>query len=407
MCLPQASLVLGSGTYLTISGGTGATPVYVHVTDGSSSAISGSGSIVSEGEYNLLRWDVADNVGTYTVPLATGATHTYSAIPLTFQITTAGSIDGYIDFATYGTSSNNQPLPDSVLNLNHVTPVAADGSRVYDRFWFVNAESYTTKPEGSLSFGYIAGEMTGNLTYGTSVLVAQQYSTADTNWLRPALGIDNGTNAVSSVSVTAARFHPYWTLVDVANLLPVTLLDFDAIWGDESQRYAIVTWQTAIENNNDYFEVQRSSTGYNWTSIATVAGAGNSVEMIDYEWYDYAPLDEVSYYRLKQVDFNGQYTYSEVVSLSKSRIHPQQVELQLYPNPANDRLQVRITGSASHDWQLMLYTITGEVVTWGNASSAMLQQGITISTAHLSAGSYLLIARSADTILREKVIVTH
>ena len=81
-----------------------------------------------------------------------------------------------------------------------------------------------------------------------------------------------------------------------------------------------ITWATASEINNAYFDVERSADAESFTSIAKVAGAGNSEITINYKIIDNNPLAGVSYYRLKQVDVDSNFTYSDVVSVLDSRI---------------------------------------------------------------------------------------
>lgn len=102
---------------------------------------------------------------------------------------------------------------------------------------------------------------------------------------------------------------------DVA--LPITLLNFNGILKDNN---VALTWTTVTEINNDYFTLERSHNAYNWTAINKVNGAGNSTIPTSY-----AVSDDVSelkrfsslvYYRLKQTDFNGKYSYSDVLAIS-------------------------------------------------------------------------------------------
>ncbi len=95
--------------------------------------------------------------------------------------------------------------------------------------------------------------------------------------------------------------------------LPVELISLEAVpEGDHSR----VKWSTATETNNDYFEVQRSTDGINFTTISTVPGQGNSSAQVDYTYEDFTPLTTLTYYRLKQVDFDASVTYSQIVSVS-------------------------------------------------------------------------------------------
>ena len=112
--------------------------------------------------------------------------------------------------------------------------------------------------------------------------------------------------------------------------LPIELLSFTAKMR-ENERKADLNWSTASEANNDYFTIERSSNGEDWMEIVQVDAAGNSNAKIDYHEVDANPLFGVSYYRLKQTDFNGDYTYSPVAKLSQYDIEA----IEMYPNPVD------------------------------------------------------------------------
>ncbi|MCC6252410.1 MAG: hypothetical protein IT238_08120, partial [Bacteroidia bacterium] len=95
--------------------------------------------------------------------------------------------------------------------------------------------------------------------------------------------------------------------------LPITLLEFNAqpVIDEVS-----ITWTTASEINNDYFNVERSKDGIHFESIAQIPGAGNSHTILNYKTMDAQPYEGVSYYRLKQTDFDGKFEYSTIKSVN-------------------------------------------------------------------------------------------
>lgn len=100
---------------------------------------------------------------------------------------------------------------------------------------------------------------------------------------------------------------------DCTSSLPIELLEFNAKRND---RYVDLTWQTATETNNNYFTVEKSTDGFNFTSIGNLPGAGNSTNILMYKLIDSSPTqDRISYYRLKQTDFDGTFKYSDIVSV--------------------------------------------------------------------------------------------
>ena len=113
--------------------------------------------------------------------------------------------------------------------------------------------------------------------------------------------------------------------------LPVELLYFTAEVNDE--RKVLLNWATSLELNNDYFIVERSNNGIDFEPIAEVDGAGNSTQTITYSAMDAQPYRSISYYRLRQVDFDGttEYSPTRVVTITEQAGNA----FTLYPNPAN------------------------------------------------------------------------
>ncbi|MBI2269961.1 MAG: T9SS type A sorting domain-containing protein [Bacteroidetes bacterium] len=118
--------------------------------------------------------------------------------------------------------------------------------------------------------------------------------------------------------------------------LPIKLLNFRSLATDIGVK---LMWETASEINNDYFIVERSKDTRRWEYVEKIKGAGNSSELISYTSIDEIPLAGVSYYRLKQTDFDGNYTYSSISSVTTET--KLSTPFSLYPNPTNDRVTVQ------------------------------------------------------------------
>lgn len=98
-------------------------------------------------------------------------------------------------------------------------------------------------------------------------------------------------------------------------LLPIELGSFTGFHTGHSVE---LDWTTITEKDNDYFIVQRTLDGVSYEEIGMVDGEGNSTRTIDYEFTDIMPYQGVSYYRIKQVDYNGEFAYSDIISVSSS-----------------------------------------------------------------------------------------
>jgi hypothetical protein len=118
--------------------------------------------------------------------------------------------------------------------------------------------------------------------------------------------------------------------------LPVELLFFDAVQVGNS---ILLEWSTAAEINNDYFTIERSENGLEFREISRVPGSGTTEQPVDYHYMDTRPLPGLSYYRLKQTDFDGTSETFRMVAVQYSGIAEQ--ELNVFPNPlAGDVLRI-------------------------------------------------------------------
>ena len=115
-----------------------------------------------------------------------------------------------------------------------------------------------------------------------------------------------------------------------SGVLPVEFLNFDA---ELIERKVNLDWITETEINNDYFTVERSVDGDIYEVVGIVQGSGNSTENNTYELIDNEPVDGLSYYRLKQTDFDGEYFYSEIKTINNKKDF---IDARLYPSPVKD-----------------------------------------------------------------------
>jgi len=143
-------------------------------------------------------------------------------------------------------------------------------------------------------------------------------------------------------------------------ILPIELIYFHA---DLLGRDAKLSWQTTSEINNDYFLVEKSHNLIDWQKLKPINGAGNSIEILNYETIDKGVLfnsQGVIYYRLKQVDFDRQFTYSQVQALTID--NTKQSTVLTYPNPASDKVNIQFNGFNTDYLLLTLYNSNGKLV---------------------------------------------
>ncbi len=118
--------------------------------------------------------------------------------------------------------------------------------------------------------------------------------------------------------------------------LPVELITFKAT--SSLNDHVQLDWTTATETNNDYFTIERSKDGINWEQIAEIDGNGTIYSATSYRYIDETAYPQLSYYRLKQTDFDQQFSYSSVVSINMKKNEAEAVNI--YPNPATNLITI-------------------------------------------------------------------
>ncbi|PSR03792.1 MAG: hypothetical protein BRD50_05180, partial [Bacteroidetes bacterium SW_11_45_7] len=137
---------------------------------------------------------------------------------------------------------------------------------------------------------------------------------------------------------------------------PIELIHFNAELNDGK---VDLNWTTATEINNDYFTIQRSTNGTDWHDLQRVEGAGNSSSKQTYHAVDHHPQEGVSYYRIKQTDFNGEFSHTGIETVNYKNAIDE--SLTIYPNPNRGVFSIKIRSGASLS-QMKLFNIKGDIV---------------------------------------------
>lgn len=138
-------------------------------------------------------------------------------------------------------------------------------------------------------------------------------------------------------------------------LLPMELINFSVkVVGSQG---VLLNWETASELNNDYFAVERSNDGRNWKTLAELKGAGTSSDIQNYDYIDPSPVHGISYYRLRQTDFDGTFKYSKTRTVDFD-FENHESKLVVYPNPAQNTIQV-FTGKREQRSDITVYNMFG------------------------------------------------
>lgn len=386
-CFSQARIVLNNDAYININDG-----AKVVIENSNPNAITELGTpsqIISEDETSEIIWRIGNSAGTYTIPWGTTATvngGNGTKIPFTMNITAAGTptnADAAFRFSTYETNTDaNVPRHSRVDHMIGANTGLDNGLFVVDRFWQLDGTDYTTRPSATLSFTYddAANEIAVTNTITEANLQAQRWNDVAGAWETLLFGTNNvAARTVSGVDFAAAGFHEVWVLTDNTSPLPV---EFGKLFIESDNCENLVSWTTVSERNNDYFIVQKSTDLVNWDNIGQVDGAGNSTVKLSYELLDSkVESNNLVYYRIQQVDFDGTKDLSEIVSVMSNCSYSNAPSV--YPNPFDQELSIY----SKEDLMISMTDSKGKIIRLIDNLPAGMN---TISMEDLTSGVYFL-----------------
>jgi hypothetical protein len=144
--------------------------------------------------------------------------------------------------------------------------------------------------------------------------------------------------------------------------IPVELSSFTAETGDNT---VVLNWSTATETNNNGFEIERKLKNQEWVTIGFVQGKGTTTEIQNYSYiddYSLLPYEGTVLYRLKQIDYNGSFEYSEQLAVNLTFIPSEYYVSQNYPNPFNPSTTIKYSLPVESKVRINLYNALGEVI---------------------------------------------
>jgi hypothetical protein len=293
------------------------------------------------------------HTNTFTFPIGNGSV----AAPLQISSYNQARTGDY--FTAQYFYGRNQFAGDSIASsLDHVSQA---------EYWDLSRAAYSGTPTTDVDVRLYYDESTrsGQVDNASLLRIAHWNGTLWEN-----LGRDNGNSSNNSsagytqTSTRATNFSPF-TLASssVLNPLPITLLEFNAYAFNNSVN---LNWKTASELNNNFFTIEKSIDGINWTEVNIVASMGNTESVQSYQSTDINPIAGLQFYRLKQTDINGEFTYSAVKSVVFGKTLSN--EVKFYPNPTNSILNVHIENEEQVDVELFIYNAFGQEVVHMNGT---------------------------------------
>ena len=208
-----------------------------------------------------------------------------------------------------------------------------------------------------------------------------------------------GPTFYGNVVVAKVGTIPGGTTTYTGPILPLELLDL-SVYSAENK--TILKWSTSIEKDLNYFEIESSNDGKQFETIGKINAVGNSSNTSSYSFSDNSTFKDVKYYRLKQVDVNGQYSYSKIVSIHNINKND---EVAIFPNPVADLLVLQAKGINKNSLDIELINLNGQIV-----KRQQFLQGSTLcymETKSLANGIYFLAVSDGINKKTYKVVVNH
>jgi hypothetical protein len=186
--------------------------------------------------------------------------------------------------------------------------------------------------------------------------------------------------------------------------LPISLIDFHV---KPVSAGVEITWVTASETNNHYFTIERSADAVNYTAIGKIDGAGNSTIIQNYSLLDADPLIGISYYRLRQTDYNGTSEVFDPQAVNYNSLNSR-TSISVYPNPASDLIKVSYFSEKAGNSIVEIIDIAGRVVYSKTINSEEGENTKGFDISNNEAGKYLIKWKDVNgVIIYSPFVVVH
>ncbi len=345
----------------------------------------GGGSITTGGNFTNYSGGTLTNAAGQTINSAGAAVFTNNGTINNSGTMTLYTLKGTGTLVQNGTFSMNQIAPGNSPGTLNVTGNVSLGSGM------LTCEINGTDQNTTYDLLNMTGTLTLNassklsLVFGYTPTPGDFYDIVTAGVVSGMFTVSNISKSGGTVNVIDVTYPNSNTVrVTVVSLLPVELVSFTA---KETENEVCLDWQTAIEQNNAGFEVQRSADARNWQALTFVAGAGTTQQEHKYTYTDAKPLNGRNYYRLKQSDHDGGYEFSPVVSLSVAGKGGQNG--LFYPNPSRSGLvSLEYSAFKEADLAISVFDATGRLVLRQTQALEEDRNLLQFDFSQLTAGTY-------------------
>ena len=232
----------------------------------------------------------------------------------------------------------------------------------------------------TLDFSYFECELNG---HAEDELVMYRKNISGT-WSNLTTILDNPSNKAEATTDNFSLF----TLASSSTPLPIELINFTVKWLDNNKTQSILNWTTASEINSDYFEIQHTEDLSSWVIIGSIQASGNSSSIVNYEYIDNNPYSKITYYRLKHVDYDGSFTYSNILALTKDNTVIEIINI--YPNPAENTVWFEVLSAQNTNVITYITDPLGKTVFTRKSQVVVGKNLFFIDIRHFASSTYIL-----------------
>ncbi len=337
-------------------------------TSGNANNVSGSGincsataTMAGGGTYMLA----LGGSGAQT-PTVSGATFTVPATTNRLQVTpnftsNTSYVNIVLTFSSFATNVSfkivdiDKNSPGSTTYFDRVTVTGTNGTTNYNAT--LSKYDAVTDPNFLIISGNVANVNTTNGQAGNTA--------SDASDQRGTVNVSFGSAVLNSITIrydnaAGANADPASQAIAIGSVsfnsttLPVSLLDFN---GHRQSKDVILNWKTQQEINAASFDIERNNNG-NWETIGNVSARGNSNDLTSYTYTDINPQNTTLLYRLKQIDIDHSFKYSNIIRIAAGST----TEFKSYPNPFNSQVNLSITTANSQQVSITLFDATGKSI---------------------------------------------
>ncbi|WP_165823948.1 T9SS type A sorting domain-containing protein [Pseudochryseolinea flava] len=361
----------------------------VTVTNPNTAAITRTapGCVISENQNGVaeLRWAIGTNTGSnYVFPLGT-ASKVY--IPLTINLAS-----GNIGTAGVNSIFAQQSVPANWPTGSEAVTTVATPAQAINRYWHLSSTQASGAYSATVTFSFPNTEdpTATILDVGVNGIKMQRWD-GTSAWQNAIAGQTFSNTSPRTVSVPGITQFSWWSGGNNGgNPLPLTWIYFK---GKSQSGGVFLEWVTSQEKNNASITVERSKDAASFTAISTIAGGGNTSVNTQYTFFDDGAFAGQNYYRIKQTDFDGAFSYSETIAVMHGE--PNQLLVTPYPNPTRGSKPTLLIRSDKQQLiSIKLYDLFGKIRYQATIETGQQHELITTleGTDLLSAGLYILHA---------------